>query len=86
MTIFDPDPGVVVERLKPVMNNLSLAADSLGHITCKKIVDTYAAAALKFRKKAVARQAKRDLLNLFKKRGVMDGVLSEINESLKAMK
>jgi hypothetical protein len=83
---LDEDPGRVVNLLQPMMKTLDLAADSLGHIQTRKIVDAYTNSAMKSRKKAAALKVQREMISLFTKRGVPPSFIKEMNAKLRQMK
>jgi len=84
--LLDPDPGFVEEKLAPVIENTEAAADAVGHIMYRRIVDIYTRSALDANKKAKARYAQKRLLDLFKKRGVIRPVIEGIEQRVKELK
>lgn len=84
--LLDPDPEIVERRLAPVMENLGAAADAMGHIMCRQIVDTYAQSALDANKKTSARNSQENLLGLFKKRRVIRPVIEAVQQRIKELK
>jgi Zn-dependent M28 family amino/carboxypeptidase len=76
-----PDPDEAVKGLEPVIKDLDEAADTMGNIRARKVVDTYAHAALLAggaKGKGKARQAQQKLLGLFQKRKVIAPVVQAV--------
>jgi len=80
------DHSRVENRLAPVMKDLELLADTLGHIKAKEVTDTYVNSAVKVRKISQARAVRKDMLAIFKKRKVIEPVLKEMDDDLKRLK
>ena len=83
--LLDPNPETVERQLGPVLKNAEAAADTIGHIEYRQIVDTYTNSAWDTRKKAAARKAQNDLLGLFKKRKVIQTVIGSIAKRVKEL-
>jgi hypothetical protein len=84
--LLDPNPDIVERQLEPVLENAEAAADTIGHIEYRQIVDTYTRSAWDTRKKTAARKAQKDLLGLFKKRKVIQQVIGSIEQRVKKLK
>jgi hypothetical protein len=54
------------------------AADALGHILFKRVVDTYTDCAVAVQKKARARTAQREMLSMFEARKVVERVVEDV--------
>lgn len=85
VTLMDPDPGIVEQQLAPVLRNAETAADTIGHIEYRQLVDTYTQSALGVKKKNEAREAQDNLLVLFKKRDVIEPVIEDIEQRVKEL-
>jgi hypothetical protein len=77
---------MVERQLAPVLENVEAAADTIGHIEYRQIVDTYTRCALEVKEKAKARKAQDNLLGLFKKREVIQPVIASIEQRVKELK
>jgi hypothetical protein len=86
LKLGDSDPGYVERTLKPVVENVELASNSLGHILFRAVVDAYTDCAAETGKKAVARNAQSAMLKLFEARGVLPAVLEAVKQRVQAMK
>ncbi len=86
VSLLDPDPGIVQRQLTPLLENAEAAADAIGHIEYRKIVDTYTQCAIEVQKKVKAREAQNNLLDLFKKRNVIQPVIKTIERRVKELK
>ncbi len=84
--MLDPDPGIVEQQLGSVIENAETASDTIGHIEYRQIVDTYTRCAIDVRKKTRARDAQKSLLDLFKKRNVIQPVIGAIEKRVKELK
>jgi Peptidase family M28 len=86
VTVLDPDPEEVEKELAPVVENSEAAADAVGHITYRRIADTYTKCALEVRKKTGAMNAQKSMLGIFEKRNVIQSVVDEISKRIKSLK
>ena len=82
----ESEPALVIRHLKPVVSDLKMAADSLGHITLRSVLGHYTSALAKSGKKSEAKNAQSKLITLFRKRGVVASVIKEMEKELKKMK
>ncbi len=82
----ESEPALVIRHLKPVVSDLKMAADSLGHITLRSVLGHYTSALAKSGKKSEAKNAQSKLIILFRKRGVVASVIKEMEKELKKMK
>jgi hypothetical protein len=78
------EPDKVIEHMNPVVaeKDMPKAADTIGHITYRKIVDVYANCAKETNQKPEARRVKNNLLELFRQRKVIPDVLKEIENDV----
>lgn len=76
----EQDPEVVHQRLTPLVEEPDKAADVVGHIVYRRLVETYTGAALETRNRSQAREAQSTLLELFRSRGVIQPVLEEVEQ------
>jgi hypothetical protein len=83
--VLDPEPDVVERDLAPVIAQPKEAADALGHIQFKRVVDTYTDCAVTVRKKARARTAQREMLSLFEARKVVDRVVENVRARVREL-
>ena len=86
LQILEPDPELVARHLAPVVENMEAAADSIGHIQYRQIVDTYTQCAKEAGKESVARHAQEKLLGLFKERDVVPQVIQSIEKLVSELK
>lgn len=86
LQLRDPEPEFVVERLGPVIEDPEAAADAVGHIRYRQIVDTFTRSALDANEKAKAHDAQKRLLGLFKKRAVIPTVIEAVEQRVKELK
>lgn len=84
--VVDEDPDFVKRRLSPMVEHPEEAADVVGHIVYRRLVDTYTEAALETRDRAGAREAQTALLKLFDKRRVLERVVKEVTKRLNQLK
>jgi hypothetical protein len=84
---YQEDPDRVVERLEPVLGDrMEAAADTMGHIWYRDVVDTYTAAAERIKAVGKARKAQEQMLGLFEARGVLPSVCRAVAERVSALK
>ena len=85
--VLDPDPKTVLKNMNRVVaeKDMPKAADAIGHITYRKIVEAYANCAIKTKQKTEARHVMNNLLALFKKRKVIQAVLKELENDVKKL-
>lgn len=84
--LLEPDSDNAERLLTPLIENMEAAADSLGHITYRHIVDTYTKSALDTNKKSRALKAQKNVLEMFKKRAVVRTVIESIERRVKELK
>ena len=82
----ESDPAMVIRQLKPVMTDLKMSADSLGHITLRSVVGHYTAALAKSGKKSDAKATLSKLIGLYRKRGVVAAAIKEMEKERARMK
>lgn len=80
MRLLEPDPEFVERTLKPVVEQPIDAANALGHITYRQVVDTYTDCAIESNKPAAARDAQRQMLEIFEQRAVVPHVVEQVRE------
>jgi hypothetical protein len=87
VTVEPPEPDEAAAELEPVIKHLDRAADTMGHIRVRKVVDTYAHAALLTgsKGKGKARQACAKLLALFQARKVIPPVIKAVEAQVKEL-
>lgn len=83
--LLQEDPYCVEKRLKPIVENVESAADTLGHIGYERLVGTYVDCAQKVKKKTDARYALKSMLALFKQRKVIDAAIKKTEAKLKKL-
>jgi hypothetical protein len=84
--VTEHNPDRVVAELKPVViDQTDVAADTMGHIWYRQIVDTYTQAALDAGRRNTARQAQENLLGLCKKRQIVPWVVQEVEARLQQL-
>ncbi len=76
--VADQDPEFVQRRLAPVVERPERAADVVGHIVYRRLVDTYTDAAVETRNAEGAREAQSTMLELFRARGVVQPVIDDV--------
>jgi hypothetical protein len=77
------DPDAAVAELEPVVahaNAAAAAADSMGHIWYRQVVDSYATAAESSNNRRAGRDAQKQLLAMFKERDVVSTVIAEVEQ------
>jgi hypothetical protein len=84
--VVDEDPEFVKRRLSSVVEHPDEAADVVGHIVYRRLVDTYTEAALETLDRASAREAQAALLQLFEKRQVLERVIKEVAKRLNQLR
>ncbi|MCZ6666573.1 MAG: M20/M25/M40 family metallo-hydrolase, partial [Gammaproteobacteria bacterium] len=86
IALLDPDPERVQRTLQPVVDDTATAADSIGHIEFRRVVDAYTECALQTRKRAAARKAQESLVGVFKERRVVKSVIESIERRIGELK
>jgi hypothetical protein len=84
--LAEPDPEMVEQTLRSIVDRAEEAANSLGHITFRRTVDAYTDCALRARKKADARQAQSTMLKLFEARSVLASVTESVRQRVNELK
>lgn len=85
VVLEEKDPDIVMKQLKPVVRNMNDAADAIGHIGFSKVVDEYTACAVDVGKRSAAGKVQKDLVDMFRKRGVVKRVVDRAEEKLKQL-
>ncbi|MGK7914492.1 MAG: M28 family metallopeptidase [Prochloraceae cyanobacterium] len=86
LQILEPDPELVARHLAPVVENIETAANSVGHIQSRKIVDTYTQCVKEAGNRSAARHAQEKLLGLFKEHDVVPQVIQSIEQRVSELK
>lgn len=86
VVLLEPHHARAEKLLAPAMEHPALLADTLGHIRAGEVTDIYARSAAGAGKAALAVEAKRNLLALFRKRKVVEPVLKQLEDELKRLK
>jgi len=76
--IAGEDPEFVQRRLSPVVERPAEAADVVGNIVYRRLVDTYTDAVVGTQNREQGRQAQTTMLELFRARGVVQPVLDDV--------
>jgi hypothetical protein len=76
--VLEPDPEPVVQHLQPLIERPRSAADSMGHMQYREVVDLYTDAAQAVKDRERAQTAQAQLLRLFQDRGVTPAVVEEV--------
>ncbi|MGI9022212.1 MAG: hypothetical protein ACR2HV_03045 [Acidimicrobiales bacterium] len=76
--VGEQDPEFVERRLSAVVERPAEAADVVGNIVFRRLVDTYTDAVVETRDRAQGRQAQATMLELFRARGVVQPVLDDV--------
>lgn len=84
--IGEEDPEFVQRRLTPLVERPAAAADVVGHIVYKRLVETYTDAALETNNQDDARRAQSQMLELFRHRNVVQPVIEEIEHKVNELK
>ncbi len=84
--IAEEDPEFVQRRLTPLVERPADAADVVGHIVYRRLVETYTDAALETKNRDDARQAQSQMLELFRQRNVVQPVIEEIEHKVNELK
>ncbi|MHC4488721.1 MAG: hypothetical protein ACYSW7_06035 [Planctomycetota bacterium] len=85
LRLLDPEPDKAVKTLSPMIENMAVAADSIGHIDLRSLVDSYSEAAVAADKIPHARKAMENLLAMFKKRHVPESVTESIERRVREL-
>ncbi|MGF1466842.1 MAG: hypothetical protein ACFCGT_11980 [Sandaracinaceae bacterium] len=80
-----PDPEAVVRTLDPVVHATSSAADSLGNITYREVVETYATSAERMGKPQVASAPLKALVHEFRARKVIPSVIERLERRIREL-
>lgn len=83
--VAEEEPEVVERRLRPMVERPAEAADAVGHIVYRRFVDTYSDSALEANKRDDARQAQTQMLELFRRREVVQPVVNEVEERVRQL-
>ena len=85
ITLLEPNPEQVQRELEAVVKD-SAAADSMGHIEFRRLVDIYTECALQARMRPTALEAQQSLLGLFEQRSVIKSVIESIKRRIVELK
>ena len=87
LRVLDGEPDVFVEKVAPVLiAGSETAANTMGHIWYREVVDTFTQAAIEAGEQAKARQAQEQMVGLFKKRKVVQSVIDNAESRLSEIK
>jgi hypothetical protein len=78
--VLPAEPDVCERELAPVVDQAQQAADALGHITFREVVDIYTDAAVAAGEQSKARTAQSHMLGIFESREVVAPVIEEIRK------
>ncbi len=84
--VADKDPEAVQRRLAPVVEHPDQAADVVGNIVYRRLVETYTEAALETNNRQRAQQAQRTLLELFRARDVVEPVVRDVERRVNELR
>ena len=79
---YDPEPDRVVTELEPVIEQTEAAADTMGHMWYRNVVDTYTQTCVEVHQQTKARHAQEKLLGLFKERNVIPSVVEAVEKRM----
>lgn len=79
------NPEYVYRRLLPMVERPTEASDAVGHIVYRRFVDTYTESALAVNQRGDARRAQAQLLELFRRRDVVQPVVQDVEEHLRQL-
>ena len=82
----ESEPSIVIRQLEPIMRDLEVAVDSLGHIALRSVIGHYTSALAKSGKKSNAIDSQSKLIALYRKRGVISSAIKDMEEELAKMK
>jgi hypothetical protein len=81
LQVIEPEPDRVVHQLTDVViEQPDVAADTMGHIYFRDVVDTFTKAAIHSGAAGLAKKAQEQMLNLFKSRNVLPSVITSVEE------
>jgi hypothetical protein len=81
--VVEPDPDRALPLLDPVVTTeAATAADTMGHIYYRKLVDAYADLAVETRSRERGRHAQKQMLEMFRSHGVLGTVVQDIEQQL----
>jgi hypothetical protein len=83
--VDEQDPEFVQRRLSPVVERPEEAADVVGHIVYRRLVETYTDAALETDGRAEAHRAQRTMLQMFQERDVVEPVVREVERRVEEL-
>jgi hypothetical protein len=84
---YAEEPDIFVRELHPViMEQPEVTANTMGHIWYKDVIDTYTKAAVKAGELRRAEEAQQQMVNMFKKRGVVSSVVEHCESRLRDIK
>ena len=84
---YAEEPDTFVREMHPViMEQPEVTANTMGHIWYKDVIDTYTKAAVKVGELRRAEEAQQQMVNMFKKRGVVSSVVEDCESRLRDIK
>lgn len=83
--VADADPEAVVRTLDEVVQEPARAADALGHICFRALVERYSDAAAETGRKAKARAALKETVTMFKERDVIARAVAAVEDRLRQL-
>ena len=84
--VLPANPELVYETMKPVVERGAEVADLLGHIEYRRVVDRFTRSSIELHKVADARIAQEQLLDVFKRRKVVQPVVDAIEDEVNDLK
>lgn len=84
--LLPADPEQIYKRMKSVVESGAETANALGHIGYHKAVDEFTLCSVAVNKKVDARKAQEQMLAVFKKRGVVQPVIREVEKHVEELK
>jgi hypothetical protein len=83
--VLDAEPDLVERELSAVVEQPKVAADALGHICYRQVIDTYTGAAVAAGERKKASTAQREMLGLFEGRKVLPSVVDTVRARLREL-
>lgn len=84
--LLPADPDQIYQRMKSVVESGAETANALGHIGYHKAVDEFTLCSIAVNKEVDARKAQEQMLAVFKKRGVVEVVIREVEKHIEQLK
>ena len=85
VTVAEENPDEVYQRLQPLIDQPDKAADAVGHIVYRRFVDMYSESAAALDHGPEAGQAQSTLLELFRRRNVVQPVVDEVARKVREL-